>query len=192
MPAFHVFGQFGIALLDANTMSPLTAAICLGVFAAVFLLVGIALSISGIRQVKLAQSSSKWPATDGKIVSAIVTREESTDTDSSGGKTRIRTDTTFRPRLQFAYEVAGVSYTADQRVIGGTEGYSSQAQADSVIEKYPTGRSVKVYYDPSDPQDGVLEPGISGTPFIWLVAGVVFAIVGVGIFFLMVQMVRMS
>jgi Protein of unknown function (DUF3592) len=170
MSAMIILGLFGVA---ANQMSPQMAALCLGGFGLILLLVGVALSINTVRQLKQAQASNKWPSISGSITSAFVDVETKTERVQNSGRKhsyRTRTRTTYTPKIQFAYAVGGASYSSDQRVIGGNAGFGSREAADGVIEKYPLGRTVTVYYDPADPKDGVLEPGVSGALVPWLVA----------------------
>src|SRR5690242_1153264 len=62
--------------------------------------------------------------------------------------------------VQFAYDVAGTGYTSSTV----RHGYfrSSKRHAERVEKKYPQWRAVKVYYNPNDPADAVLEAGIDG------------------------------
>ena len=63
---------------------------------------------------------------------------------------------------------------------------SNKQIAENLLEKYKPGDEVKVYYNPNNPKDSVLEPGISFgmmlMPMLGLVV-IVCGILGVIIFF---------
>lgn len=76
----------------------------------------------------------------------------------------------FHPYVRYTYEVAGEQYEADRFFFLGI-GYNDYAEAQNVVESYPPGASVTVYYDPTAPEVAVLDNSLpSVLPF--LIAGV--------------------
>lgn len=102
-----------------------------------------------------------WPTTEGRI--------EEYDSGESEGD--------LFPRIIFSYTVNGRNYKTLMNRSGATP------PPEFVIlyaQKYPAGATVKVYYDPANPENATLEPG--WVPGDWLVFGVgaLAALMGVG------------
>jgi hypothetical protein len=61
--------------------------------------------------------------------------------------------------------VAGQPYTGN-RYRYGTIGHPSHASVERIVRRYPPGRQTKVYYNPADPADSVLQPGADGSDLL--------------------------
>lgn len=68
--------------------------------------------------------------------------------------------------------------------MGGGIGISSPHE---YVYKYPKGKQIKVYYDPKDPKQSVLEPGVNRVITLILLTGIFFLILGT---FILRQMYR--
>jgi len=147
--------------------------------AAVFFLLGLGVSYFGYRLIRKARASAEWPAAQGKIESSTVDVEREREEDSDGD---IHYETKYIPNIVYQYQVDGMDFMGDKISFGGTSN-SNQTWAYKMRDQYPEGSEVAVYYDPENPQDAVLQPGAKGSTYIIFVLGVVFAILGVGIFF---------
>lgn len=55
---------------------------------------------------------------------------------------------------------------------------------------YAPTYELNVIYNPVDPQEAVLEPGLNGSSWFLPIFGGVFLVVGVGVFFLLLRMGR--
>jgi len=66
----------------------------------------------------------------------------------------------YAPDIKFAYEVAGQAYSGDRYRY--SEIYLKRDYAADVIADYPEGKEVSVYYNPSEPADSLLHPGLMG------------------------------
>ena len=111
-----------------------------------------------------------WPSCEGVLV------ERGTTPLRRGEE--VRTDL----KLRYTYKVGGVEYAGDRIAIGDMS-YSLAADAKRELDElYPAGRPVKVYYNPANPAEAVLQPA----PMSWIRtigAGVfctVMAVAGVG------------
>lgn len=89
----------------------------------------------------------------------------------------------FHARIAYRYKVGARYYVATGGNLSGYE-YGSRVEAERVVALYPVGTKVKVYYDPSDPAIGLLEPG-GGTDLSVLigVAGVLGLLCAVWVWF---------
>ena len=103
---------------------------------------GAALFLLGAFWVYHGISSTQWPSVEGRIL-------------YSHGR-GARTPETL---LWYEYYVANRRYLAsDYRNGGNVTPFEHVAKA--AAKRYPVGRAVTVYYNPRNPQDALLEPGI--------------------------------
>jgi hypothetical protein len=58
--------------------------------------------------------------------------------------------------IKYAFSVGGESYSSD-KVAFNDNSSLNQASAQRVVNKYPVGKKITVYYNPQDPQFSVLE-----------------------------------
>ena len=98
------------------------------------------------KQAKALESAAKnWPMTKGTIIKSRV--------QVSPGEY-----TTVNPHIEYRYQVGAVEYTSMQVRPGDKliNKYSSTECYD-LVEQYPVGAEVDVYYNPKDPSEAVLE-----------------------------------
>ncbi|HSH05695.1 MAG TPA: DUF3592 domain-containing protein [Anaerolineae bacterium] len=136
---------------------------CLGtiVFLTVFTLVGGSLSYFGWGFVQEAQASATWPSTPGEITWSQV----SVDSDSDG--------TTYGADIGFEYVVRDRLYTGD-RVTVLEVSSSSLSRAQNIVNQYPVGEQVTVYYNPDNPEASVLEAGTQPSSYFIFAIGLCF------------------
>jgi hypothetical protein len=91
----------------------------------------------------------QYPSTEGEILSSIVTQ-----TDGVKG-------TTYGVGIRYTYSVGGRPYTGS-RYRYDTSSSSDSAWAKAVVAARPPGSKVPVFYDPANPQNSVLAPGLIG------------------------------
>jgi len=112
--------------------------------------------------------SRGWPRTVGTIVVSDLQRS----TDSEGGYS-------YRPEVTYRYSVNGQEFVASRTRFGDRLELSWSAPAVRVVRRYPVGAVIPVHYDPDDPADAVLEPGVNGLLFVGAAFGGVFTLLGV-------------
>lgn len=95
----------------------------------------------------LAVSSRSWATTSGRITYAALM-------DCPTGETR-----RFVPDVHYEYTVGDQIYLGTQLRVEPVRGDES-AIRHIVAERYPTGRFVRVFYNPADPEYALLEPGL--------------------------------
>lgn len=131
-------------------------------------------SVLGFRHVVLNVSrgvkSNSWPTVEGVI--AVSRIAEGTDPDGPSH------DRTYNPVISYEYTVLGVSYLSDQLGFGSVV-WTNKEPAKRVVSEYFTGRRIKVYYDPDNPQISTLEPGFNPGIFMELLLS--SALLGLGI-----------
>jgi hypothetical protein len=139
--------------------------IWMGISSIVFL-VGLVLIFFGLRDILLSQRSTNWQPTAGVIVSSDLGVED----DGDG-------NTLYSAKIQYTYTLEGQQLQGD-RVFFGAMSTSERQQVFDLLLKYPIGTAVTVYYDPADPSQAVLEPGIHGANWFLPILGAAFGLVG--------------
>jgi hypothetical protein len=140
--------------------------------AIVFISAGLFFLYFGGRTTFNGVASSYWPTVEGRMLSSTVKSE----VGKKGGLV-------YRAEVNYAYTVNGGSFTSG-RIRFGRINTGNPILPTQLVEKYPAGSSVTVYYSDSDPSVAVLEPGIQSAGLIVLGIGVLFVGVGVAAIFL--------
>ncbi|MFH2044887.1 MAG: DUF3592 domain-containing protein [Pseudomonadota bacterium] len=133
-------------------------------------LVGIAFISYGIGEISKAKESVNWPTVSGTVITSKTEERKSTEGSGSSKKTR----TYYVAIIQYEYQVEGTSYTSNRVSFGGQK----RGSARTLVNKYPEGKSVKVYYDPDDPEIAALEPGMEGGSYFLPIFGAIIILFG--------------
>jgi Protein of unknown function (DUF3592) len=133
-----------------------------GIFEAVF---GVAaLLIFGYCMMMLYNGwrSYDWKNTQGQVISSKTVSEE----DTSGKISSRRT--VYKPQVSFTYVVGSQTLTSSDihppLNDSGTL-FNGAMQTEATLQKYPKGSQVVVYYDPQEPGQACLEPGVNVATF---------------------------
>ena len=134
-----------------------------------FLAIGVGLSLWGWTIVRDARASASWPHVEGVVTGSEVTHS----TDGNGADS-------YSPRVTYTY-MAGGRYHESYAIKFGENSYDSRRRAESIAARYPVGRKVAVYYDPTRPGKSVLEPGVNGGSYIVLGVGALFVVISLAV-----------
>lgn len=145
----------------------------LALFPLLFLLVGLILVAIGARQLYQGRQSETWPTVTGRIAIAALGKHIDRDNDNS------TVSTTYRADISYDYLVEDVAYVNGD-VHFGAMSSSDPSVARRLLQRYPVGKQVTVYYNPARPQQAVLEPGIQGSTWVLPALGLIFSVVGSG------------
>lgn len=107
----------------------------------------------GIQQALEMGDSREWPTTEGVITASRITSNHKTSTEKGWHSNRYQ----YEVRVQYAYEVDGVSYSGNRLRIGPKK-HSSEKNAQRELAEYPVGQRVRVYYNPKEPERSLLKP----------------------------------
>lgn len=129
------------------------------------LVMGILFITLGIRNHALGKESESWPVVEGSFVS-----------ESSSGQKKKK-----RIHISYEYRVDGVSYK-NSRVNFADD----KASKRKIRDQYDVGDKLKVYYQPDNPEQSVLEPGASSGSLVIKIVGGLFCI-ALSIIFLMMR-----
>ena len=137
----------------------------LGMFAVA--LFGIFCFSVGVYQVRKSTSAVKWPTVEGIVLSAKVRRLPKADGRSRGN---------YRPDIEYQYCFNGKTFKNDK--IYFFEAGLSKTASQSFVCKYAPGNYIKVFYNPNNPSESVLEPKLSWRGYALVFIGVaMFALV---------------
>lgn len=138
-------------------------------FFMIFLLVGLGLTVVGVKLIIEASAAAGWPSAGGIVVAS---RLEFHVTE--GRKNAV-------PKVVYQYTVNGKQYRGDRICIGDSTG-AGRPGASETVEKYKVGKAVQVYYDPGDPASSVLDPSFNPSLFIMVVMGLFFSVMGLAVY----------
>jgi len=102
------------------------------------------------KQLMLRRSRS-WPATTATIIRSEPVRKASSIRAETGS---LHID---RARIEYNYMVGTRVYRGSTICVGSTRRNAAGDQADALLERYPLGASVPVFYDPAHPEICCLE-----------------------------------
>ncbi len=131
-----------------------------------FILIGVIVLFFGLRGLIRAKESLSWPTVPGTVEKSNVEYQRG---DKGGG--------TYHAVIRYVYTVGGVKHSGD-RVAYGDYGSSDSSHAQGVVDEYPKGKAVKVYYLPENPGECLLEPGVKAQSWFLPGFGLVFFAAG--------------
>lgn len=135
---------------------------------------GLGVVLSGLISFASAMARANWPTAPGRITGSVVAASEWTMRSRSGTRHR----TVYTPQIQYEYAAGGRTYSGDRVSFGQSGSSGSQGFAQQVVDRYPLGREVSVHYNPSAPDESVLEAGLPGVVFLPIVVGLVLLLIG--------------
>ncbi len=135
--------------------------------------IGVGLILSGtiwflwsLNAIRKGHQSLHWNMTTGTI-----TRSEITDLSIQKGHGTA-------PIIQYEFSVRGRTYKSD-RVIWGLHLWGARSASAEVTERYQNGEKVKVYYNPDNVGESVLDPGIKNGAILSLIVSIVPVLAGI-------------
>lgn len=134
-----------------------------------FFFAGMYMFYQYFQEKEAAEESARWSTTQGEITKSDLRREASIES----------TNSLYYPDVEYKYEFLDTEYIGQRISFGGETGYSMRSKTEEILEKYPVGQSMTVYYDPNEPEEAVLERnmGTGGKLFMWLgLAFVIFSL----------------
>lgn len=143
------------------------------------MLAGIGLVVWRIWKSRRIKAISSWPETAGSIVDHDISKVDISDADDHGADYR------FDPVVKYTYNVEGKVFHGSKIGIN-TPRFTMGSKAEQyLLEKYPIGKEISVFYNPSKPADAVIDRGaaakssMSSAKNIFVVAiGVLLFMVG--------------
>jgi hypothetical protein len=133
--------------------------------------VGLVAIWGGFELRERARRMTTWPSVLGRVTASAVVAEGAFQTDGS---------TSYYPQIRYTYVVAGRGYAGQRRSLlnVGVEGVF-RGGAQRIVERYPVGSDVLVFYDPANPSEAILErtDPVAG-PTLLVAVGVMLVLAG--------------
>ncbi|MBC7894919.1 MAG: DUF3592 domain-containing protein [Cytophagaceae bacterium] len=149
-------------------------------YGAVFILVGLCGVALGATSLMRSIRARRWPFVIGQVIEAKVVQHAS-------GEANIDTHVLYR------YDVGGSTYRSDRRDFGWRPRPTSVMQPhvsdkrpdlqNELRRHFPARGAVRVYVNPGDPSDSVLDTGLAPLAFAFLGFGVAFVWLGARLIF---------
>ena len=136
-----------------------------GWFLWIFIIAGMGILGAGVWNLVRSVRSESWPTAPGLVLSSRMEQHHS----HKGG-------TSYSASIGYDYVVAATHFDGTRVAFGSMS--ASAAYARAILDRFPVGKTVPVYYSPGDPQDSVLEPGIHGGTWLCFGVGSVFVLAG--------------
>ena len=131
--------------------------ITVGVIVLVLILLNVIfLAILFFTRRKMSQVSA-WPTTSGVVMSSMLESRSSED------------GYTDYPVVQYSYQVGAQAFQSSRLAPGPEVGGSG---ARKVIERYPAGARVNVFYNPQNPAEAILEKKAPAQALLWIILGI--------------------
>jgi len=132
-----------------------------------FIIIGALVFSFGVRNLLRAEDSVKWPTVQGVVQSSSM---EYHSGDKGGG--------TYHAHILYNYNLNGTAFSGD-RLAYGDYGSSNPSHSQEIVNRYPVGTKVAVYYARTNPEECLLEPGIKAQTWFLPGFGIVFLLTGV-------------
>lgn len=143
-----------------------------------FTLAGGYLTFDCINQSRLGIQSVHWPHVEGTVLESYLTRDNTKIKAGFFAAHHSRSHTpTYRANVVYRYQVDDRKYTGNRVSFGGAKS-SSGPKMRRLVENYPPGKIVQVYYRPGNPAMSTLEQG-NRISALFIAESSVFLIVGV-------------
>jgi hypothetical protein len=139
----------------------------------------------GVTTMVGAAASKNWPVVEGTVIASSIRAERG----SSSGTGSTINRTTYHAEVVYEYVIKGTPFSGE-RVNFGEYGRETTDHAAAILDRYPEGTVVSVHYDPEEPERSVLEPGMHGVPWFWLLLGTPIFLFGVGLAVVMPRLGR--
>ena len=123
----------------------------------------IPLIVGGLKHVRLVRESSSWVSTIGRIVRADIRKDD---------------EGYLLPEVEYRYTVDGTEYTSDVISFRPTRAANFTTKpARSVLQRFPVGSEVVVFFDPSRPESACLERDGKGTMVLLFASAILVVVV---------------
>lgn len=138
------------------------------VFSSAFAIFGLVIMVYSVWSGFAAYQAKSWPAVTGRVLEAECK-------DAGENATALY--------IKYEYTIAAQRYVNDRETFG--IGIAGQCFAG-----YSTGESIAVFYDPADPKESVLKPGVYRPAWFSIIGGLLFMAFGIYAIYASINMVK--
>ena len=113
-------------------------------------LIGFALAAFAHSDLKHGEAVANWPQTRGTITNFYF----------KGDDEKERKSNSYFAKIEYDYRVDERRFRGDRIAFGMKDSTKDPDERARLKKKYTSGRQVRVYYSPDDPEMSALEPGV--------------------------------
>ena len=140
-----------------------------------FILVGVISAGFLLVNIRRARASQRWPKVSGELESDALRRVVYRGTDSNGTADQA---SALLVDFRYRYSVHGKEYHGHR--VSFSDGINKTSGAlKQLQQRFRNKPMIRVYYNPADPADSVLVPGVSIYNFTPLITSGLFLAVGI-------------
>ena len=140
-------------------------------------LLGFGIIYYGDHLVKQSVASSLWPTTIGKVVVSRVERSVwDKSSPSIGSRRSTEKEERFSADVQYEYLALGGRYTGSN-IHFIMPLHETPQEVRPLLDRYPVGSRAKVYFNPNDPGESVLETVVDEDTYTIYYAGIMWSVV---------------
>lgn len=125
----------------------------------------------GYQMVNTGKASLKWPVSRGIISKSSVRKR-----NSSGGS-----GMSYSFEVEYEFQVDGSSFVGSTYSYKITTNSANSKGATALVEQYPLNSEIDVYYNPVNPKESVLLPGLNAWSYMPFFAGLMFLFFGIAL-----------
>jgi hypothetical protein len=130
--------------------------IMIGLMVAVpFIVIAAVLLFIGLRANRKAGVSKYWTETMGQVVSSGI--------EPRTGRSQHGYTTAYYPVVVYTYDAMGQRFQSSRINFGAEMGYGYTGWAQNIVNKFPVGSAVPVYFNPENPPEAVLTRSAGGS-----------------------------
>jgi hypothetical protein len=134
-----------------------------GITIVLFSVAGLSLTVWGWMIIARGKKTLRWPSVEGVITQSLLASEEN--------------DTL--PKVTFHYQVGDQHFHCDVALPGNSS--MTPEFAESYVKKYKEGDRVSVHYNPVQPSQATIEPGLARDDWLVFATGIAATLFGVGL-----------
>ena len=121
-----------------------------------------------------------WPTVPGIIISSEVDKIDRMETNTLPDRKGMVSRFVYLPAVAYNYTVKGKKYRSSKVFLWmDAEDFHKPKTAQKIVDRYPKGKEVTVYYKPDNIGEAVLETNIRFTHVVFPGIGILFILLGV-------------
>ena len=132
----------------------------------------------GLPSLKYAYESKSWPMTSGTITKSEV------DSWMKDGKTQ------YGAVIKYTYQLEGKEHISYTIGVNSSSSNSNMSAVKKLVQEYPVGKTVDVFYDPELPDSAALIPGVRAGDVALAGGMLLFAVIGLLVLFRIIKPTR--
>jgi hypothetical protein len=120
-----------------------------------------------------------WPTVSGTIISSKVDTIDRMEINTLPNRKGMVSRFVYLPAVAYNYTVKGKKYRSSKVFLWmDAEDYHKPETAQKIVDRYPVGKEVTVYYKPDNIEEAILETKIRFTHIVFPGIGVLFVLLG--------------